>query len=370
MVLASCAGIEPSLIDGAAAGELHAEPTVTSVPVTTTSTTLLRDVSRGVAVVRAGGADIAAEPRGVGFLRMHEGIVVGVDDRNGEWLHITTPCNDPAWVLDSEVQLIPAAVPAALPIDLADAAIALDPGHGGRDWGAVADSGMRESHVNLEIAELARDLFRRANTVDWQTGAVMPGSGYPAAGLVVLTRDSSGPDAGDYELGLGHRSQVARGAGAHVLVSIHNNSVPQLARDEPGPEVYYSVGQADSDRLAGLLHYELMRSFAQFDAEWRGGRVIGARARVDPDSGDDYYGLLRRAEMPAAIVEGLYMTNPSEAAVIDTAEYKIAYAEAVYRAIVRFLTTTERAGQINEPEVFDGDAGSASTASCRVVEQP
>ncbi len=113
-----------------------------------------------------------------------------------------------------------------------------------------------------------------------------------------------------------------------------------------------------------------MRSFASYTAKWRGGDLLGARARLDPATGLDYYGLLRRATMPAVIVEGLYISEAEEEALLATPAVRQSYAEGVYRGIIRFLTTTDAGGQIHAPEVFSGDAGTVSSSACEVPAQP
>jgi N-acetylmuramoyl-L-alanine amidase len=206
--------------------------------------------------------------------------------------------------------------------------------------------------------------------IDWTTGRVSAGESVSSFAGVVLTRDVIGPSGGDFEAGLGYRATLAAAAGADALVSIHNNTVPRVDSDLPGSEVYYSTRAADSDRLAGLIYEELLRSFDAFDADWSGGELSGARARLDPETGEDYYGLLRRATMPAVIVEGVYISEPEEEALLTTEGFRQAYAEAVYRGVVRFLTTSEAGAAVNKPEYFPYDAGTVSGNICELPAQP
>jgi hypothetical protein len=87
--------------------------------------------------------------------------------------------------------------------------------------------------------------------------------------------------------------------------------------------------------------------------------------RVGAD-GDDYYTLLARSEEPAAIVEGAYISNPSEEALIMTDSFRQAYAEGVYRALVRFVTTDDFPIPAPEPELFDVEAPPRSMDNCIV----
>ena len=217
----------------------------------------------------------------------------------------------------------------------------VDAGHGDRDWGAIGPEGLSEKVLNLDIATRVRELMLRSNSVDWTTGTVTEGSDIPAFGTVWLTRPPEGPLGGQYEAGLAFRAELANSAGADVLVSVHNNTVPKVDSDFPGTQVLYSVGNEDSARLGALLYEEVLRSMSAFEADWSAGDLVGAIARYNPDTGEDYYGLLRRATMPSAIVEGLYLSEPEEEALLATEEVKQAYAEGVYRGVVRFLTTDD-----------------------------
>lgn len=339
---------------------------------TTTTLSVVAPPQAGVVVIPSGGAPLASAPEGDPFMQIHEGIVLGFVGRSAGWLEVVTTCNETAWVRETDVQVTPQARPGTPGpgFDVGEAVVVLDPGHGDRDWGGVGPSGLAEKAVNLDIAERVRDLMEGSRAVDWQTGAISAGADVPAFSEVWLTRSRSGPNNGDYELGLAFRAEFANAAGADVFVSVHNNTVPRIDVDIPGTEVFYAVSVDDSDRLASLIYEELLRSFSPFEAAWRGGELLGARARVDPETDDDYYGILRRATMPSVIVEGVYIDQPDEEALLETEEFRQAYADGVYRGIVRFLTTTETGGTIRDPELFPDDAGTVDTSACVIPAQP
>lgn len=360
----------------AAIAGVHDAAAVTGSPTTVPSTAAPAPAATGeqagIALVPAGGADLSYGLGRDSFMTIHEGISLPFLHRSGDWLLVTTTCNDTAWVnaADVEVTAQHQATPAGRGFDLGSAVIVLDPGHGDRDWGGVGPTGLTEKEVNLDVAERVKTLMESSQRVDWATGAITSGTEIPAFGSVVLTRDVSGPAEGDFEAGLGYRATVATAAGADAFLSIHNNTVPRTDVDIPGSEVYYSVGAAGSDRLAGLVYEELIASFSQFEANWRGGEMLGPRARIDPTTGEDYYGVLRRATMPAVIVEGLYISEPDEEALMKTDAFRDAYAGAVYRAIVRFLTTDDQGAKVHDPEPFTDDAGTVSGNGCVVPAQP
>lgn len=326
----------------------------------------------GVAFVPEGGVDLFRGPGRDPYFRIHEGLALPYLHRYDNWLLVTTTCNDTAWINaeDVEVQDQHTAQSTGTAFDISLATIVLDPGHGDRDWGGVGPSGLSEKSVNLDIADRVRILMESPRDVEWDSGAISAGTAVSAFGSVVLTRDVIGANDGDFEAGLGYRATLGTASGADAFISIHNNTVPLTESDIPGSEVYYSAVVDDSDRLAGLIYEELLLSFAAFDANWSGGELLGARARLDPETGEDYYGLLRRATMPAVIVEGVYISEPEEEALLDDPGFRQAYAEAVYRGTVRFLSTADAGASVNDPEYFHYDAGTVSGNGCQLPAQP
>ena len=74
--------------------------------------------------------------------------------------------------------------------------------------------------------------------------------------------------------------------------------------------------------------------------------------------------------MPAVIVEGIYISESEEEALLDTDAFRQSYADGVYRGIVRFLTTTEEGTGIRAPEPFPDDAGTVAGSGCELPAQP
>ncbi len=293
---------------------------------------------------------------------------------DGEWIEIFTSCDESAWVHRSEVEATAPAPEAAIGsgFDFADAVVVIDPGHGGpNNIGAASPDGLTEKEVNLDISWRLRDLLTASHVVDWETGEVFTGSDIPAAKRVILTRAGDGEDA-DYEAGLHFRSNLANAAGAHVLVSIHNNAGWEISLDTAGTDVFYQSQIPESRRLARIMIEEFQRGFDGFEADWVGAVIVGAKSRLSPgDDASQYYGILRRTLAPAVIVEGAYIANPSEAALLRTPEFCQAYASAVYRSIVRFLTTDDGGnGPSYDPEIWHGFAGSgAALSTCEIPAQ-
>ena len=102
--------------------------------------------------------------------------------------------------------------------------IAIDPGHGGRDPGAIGPTGLEEKEVTLDIARRLRDRLRKHSSY-----------------RILMTRDE------DVSLSVKDRAEFANKMGADLFISIHVNSIPI----EPLMiiETYFFGAQADQDTI-------------------------------------------------------------------------------------------------------------------------
>ncbi|MGH8912765.1 MAG: N-acetylmuramoyl-L-alanine amidase family protein [Acidimicrobiia bacterium] len=315
----------------------------------------------GYVVSRAGTA-LAAAP-GETSTPIAGGVLFPVLAETGGGYRIFDTCNAEGWVAADDVE--PGMVPERPGEGFDDSVFVIDPGHGLPDYGAIGPSGLAETEVNLDVSTRLVELLRSSRDIDWETGAVTPGDSVPAAATAVLTRRAAGPNGGDYQLGLTFRTTVANVLKATALVSIHHNSVPETTLDHPGSEAFVQADNPESSRLGGLIVEELRKGFSNFDADWKGSPGRGLISRVDPD-GTDYYSLLDRSEVTAVIVEGAYISNPTEEALAMTDAFRQAYAEGVYRGLVRFVTTDEDPIPAPEPVLWDVDRPPPSLTACEV----
>jgi N-acetylmuramoyl-L-alanine amidase len=316
----------------------------------------------------------------VGYVITHEGAVLSTDLGQpgmpvagglifpvtlvtNEDYEVLDNCNRPGWIPSNQVEA--GSVPTERQSQMDRSVFVIDPGHGAPDLGAVGPSGLTEAEANLDVSARVVELLGAGRDIDWTTGAVTPGSAVPAAAVAIMTRYPNGPDGGDYELGLTFRAALGNAVDATALVSIHHNTEPTRDLDHPGTSAFVSASNAESPRLGGLIVEEVRRSFSGFEAEWVGGQGNGTVARVGAD-GEDYYTILARSEVPAVIVEGAYISNPSEEALIMTDSFRQAYAEGVYRALVRFVTTDDYPIPAPEPELYDVEAPPRSMDDCIV----
>lgn len=174
------------------------------------------------------------------------------------------------------------------------AVVVIDPGHGGKDPGAIGIGGAQEKQVILPISK--------------QIAAILEKEGIK----VVMTRDS------DYFLDLAPRVAIAERANADIFVSIHANSMGLSRPDINGLETYYfSSGQ----RLAQVIHRNIVRRVTVRD---RGVR----RAR--------FY-VLRKSSMPSVLVEVGYMTGREDNPRLRNPAYQTQMAEAIAQGILEYL---------------------------------
>lgn len=267
------------------------------------------------------------EAAGPGAVRTPSGIVVPVVRRDG----------------DTIVGLSPCAVEVPVTGEAIDAVhFVIDAGHGGSEPGAVGPNGLAERDINLDVALRVRDLLE-------DEGAT-----------VVLTRDS------DIRVTVSTRAALAASLKPRAFVSIHHNAAPLAAGPTIGSELYHQGADAESRRLAGLLHEEFVARLQPYLSEWAIGERPGALARLSATSGGDYYGVLREsAGTPAVLSEATYLSDPNEAALLATEDFRQAEAEAIVAALTRWATTEDPGSGFVEAKVSDASAGGGGgTTGC------
>lgn len=270
--------------------------------------------------------------------RLRAGILLPVTGFADGHFAVLTPCEIRGWVPAERVRTHPVA--AGEPTALHEATIVLDAGHGGIMSGAPGPTGLSEAQANSAIVAQLTELLAGPRRIE-ASGAVVPGSDHGPP-RVLLTRSD------DYTTGLAFRAAVANSVGAHVLLSIHNNASPDSNLTGPGTETFYQLDSPASKRLSGLLYEEVTSALRRYDVPWVGNRDAGAKYRRGSD-GDDYYGILRRPEMTAALLEAMFISNPAEEDLLRRPDVQRTIAEAVYRALVRYITTRDPGSGFVDP---------------------
>lgn len=201
--------------------------------------------------------------------------------------------------------------------------VAICAGHGGRDGGNQVGTDQEKKYTLLLLREVERLLSK---------------SGVKT--VAVRTRDVF--------VDLEERALIARRRGADLFLSLHYNSAGRQNPEVNGGEVYCLTpagapstnggsaldrrpepGNANNDRNV-LLAYHIQRAMVRnLGVQDRGVR----RAR---------FVVLRRAEMPAALVEGGFMTNREELRRIKDSGYRRRMAQAIVDGVLAYKRAVER----------------------------
>ena len=223
--------------------------------------------------------------------------------------------------------------------------VALDPGHGGEDPGAIGPAGTREKDVVLRVAHLLRDRIN-ATTV----------GGNPMRAF--LTRD------GDYFVPLGTRVEKARRVQADLFVSIHADAFTTpaargasvFALSQSGASSTAARWLANKENQADLVgglnvqskdhHVQRalldMSTTAQINDSLALGTVllgeIGNIGRLHkPRVEQAGFAVLKAPDIPSVLVETAFISNPEEEARLRSSAYQQQLADALMRGITRYF---------------------------------
>ncbi|MEI6025382.1 MAG: N-acetylmuramoyl-L-alanine amidase [Betaproteobacteria bacterium] len=219
--------------------------------------------------------------------------------------------------------------------------VALDPGHGGEDPGAIGPSGLREKDVVLQIALQLRERLNE------QRGM-----------RAMLTRDA------DFFVPLHERVRKARRVQADLFVSIHADAF--MRPEARGGSVFaLSTGAASStaakwmaDRenaadLVGGVNVAVndaqvlramldMSTTAQIKDSLRVGQEVLTRlGRVGrlhkPQVEQAGFAVLKAPDIPSILVETAFISNPQEEALLRDAAWQARLVEALAESIRRYF---------------------------------
>ena len=238
-------------------------------------------------------------------------------------------------------------VPKELSADMADLSLAqqlglgvrrivIDPGHGGKDPGAMA-FGLKEKDIVLNVARRTAEVLEKKHNYE-----------------VLLTRDS------DISLPLEERTAIANTKNADLFVSIHVNAHPQ--KSVKGVETFYlnlatnaeamrvaALENATSthniselqDILSDLMQNAKIKESSQLAQFVQTNLVTGLKQRnFSPKNlgvkQAPFYVLIG-AEMPAVLAEIAFITNPGEAKLLADNTYLQAIAEQIAAGVATFI---------------------------------
>jgi N-acetylmuramoyl-L-alanine amidase len=221
--------------------------------------------------------------------------------------------------------------------------IAIDPGHGGEDPGAIGPTGLKEKDVTLAMA------FKLKELIDAQQGF-----------KAFLTRDD------DYFVPLNERVEKARKVRAELLVSIHAdaftrpeaNGASVFALSDRGATSaaarYMAEKENQADKVGGMKQVvaldadvlNIKREISDLTkerSEVLAKQVFRHMAKVNRMHKRDVefagFAVLRSPDVPSILVETAFISNPEEEEKLGTEQYQTKVALALAQGLQRFLTS-------------------------------
>lgn len=179
--------------------------------------------------------------------------------------------------------------------------IVIEPGHGGGDPGAIGYGGFYEKTVNLAIALKLNNLLLAAG---FQT---------------VMTRTSDAIDQ-DEDADM----EMANRIGADMFVSIHNDANESASVN--GDEMWYLPKSPRDVMFATLVHAAIINAIRDY------GYSVYDWGLLVPNSG----WMINRGQMPSILIEGLFVTNPYEAFLLQDPGFQAVLARGIYNGVVAF----------------------------------
>jgi N-acetylmuramoyl-L-alanine amidase len=217
--------------------------------------------------------------------------------------------------------------------------IVIDAGHGGFDSGAVGRDGLKEKDVTLDLAKRLHEIIQRESNIK-----------------SFLTR------TGDYYIPLSARTVTANQYKADLFISLHINANEN--RKPSGSETYFcseKASSAEAEKVASLensvLKYDepVTKTPGYIDIE---GFLFNLEQKLNwSESGQfaqnfqkrleqrlpfrnrgvhsaNFY-VLRRAKMPAILLETGFISNPENEAMLRKSDFRQDIANAVAQGIIR-----------------------------------
>lgn len=215
--------------------------------------------------------------------------------------------------------------------------IAIDPGHGGKDPGAVGHKGTREKDITLAVARKLKQMINRT-------------SGYKA----VLTRDS------DRFVVLRHRVDKARKNQADLFVSIHADAFKSpkvegasvyalslngasseaarwIAHKENSSDLIGGISLDDKDDLIASVLLDLSQSATIQDSLELGSDVLkylGKVGKLNKKSVQQAgFAVLKAPDMPSILIETAFISNPKEERRLKSPKHQHKIAKAIFSGI-------------------------------------
>ena len=227
--------------------------------------------------------------------------------------------------------------------------IAVDPGHGGEDPGAIGKRGTQEKDVTLNIAQRLQRLIEADRDM-----------------RVLLTRD------GDYFVPLRERVEKARRVQADLFVSIHadawirpdargssvfalsergasSTAAAWMARRENDADLIGGINLGTGDPQLAQVLLDLSTTAQINDSLRFGNAVLRELERINtlhkPRVEQAGFAVLKAPDIPSILVETAFISNPDEERRLNDERYQQSIAAAILGGIRRHLARNPPAGR-------------------------
>ncbi|CAB5280978.1 N-acetylmuramoyl-L-alanine amidase [Burkholderia multivorans] len=219
--------------------------------------------------------------------------------------------------------------------------VAIDPGHGGEDPGAIGGAGTYEKHIALDIAKKLRAKIDAAPNM-----------------RAMMTRDA------DFFVPLNVRVQKARRVGADLFVSIHADAFTTpsargssvfalsdhgassaaarwLANKENASDLIGGINIKTQDAAVSRALFD-MSTTAQIRDSLRYGnyvlKEVGSINKLHKGSVEQAgFAVLKAPDIPSILVETAFISNPDEERRLNDDSYRDQMADAIFRGIKRYF---------------------------------
>jgi N-acetylmuramoyl-L-alanine amidase len=205
--------------------------------------------------------------------------------------------------------------------------VALDPGHSTADVGA-SGGGLREYQLTLDLAERVKTRLEASHL------------------SVRLTREDdrpltalTNPGATD-DIAAEQSARIAAGGPARVFISLHFNGGPPSLH---GTETYFNPDRAgDTDTSDRMLAQALQHSVIDALQAEAGYTSLDRGAKSDLAAGKPYgHFFSLRGPEPSALVENLFLSDPTEAALLHDDATLDALADGCAQGVLEYFATLD-----------------------------
>lgn len=124
--------------------------------------------------------------------------------------------------------------------------------------------------------------------------------------------------------------------GYNLAIEIHLN-----AAGGTGSEVYYKHKSATGKKLAGAISKSIANTF--------GIRDRGAKVKINPANGTDYFGFVRSCKCESLLIETVFIDTASDRKHVETAAGQRQCAEAIVKAIANFYGIKKKSAPAVKP---------------------